>query len=116
MKARGITRKSVKEQELNNFIHRKLLTHPATIITNELDIIKQKVTEYKGVPVKAVFINKKRVSFELIELRFGEEEDHFFTEITWEEWYEIFKTQQLQFIFVPPSRDGKHDWFYKLTK
>jgi hypothetical protein len=52
------------------------------------------------------------VSFELIELRFGEEEDHFFTEITWEEWYEIFKTQQLQFIFVPAAGDGKHHWFY----
>jgi hypothetical protein len=28
MKARGITRKSVKEQELNNFIHREIINPP----------------------------------------------------------------------------------------
>ena len=116
MKSPGINRKSAKEQELTNFFHRKLLKNSSTIITDDLDIIKEWVTRYKGKPVKAVFTNKKHITFELIELSFGEEDNHFFTEINWEHWYEIFKKQQLKFIFIPPAKEGINNWWYKLSK
>jgi len=116
MKAQGITRKSIKEQELANFFHKKLLTNSGTIITDQLDIIKSWVIKHNGKPVKAVYINKKKITIELIELSFEDQDHHFFKEVTWEHWYEIFKDQQLKFIFIQPGEDGKTNWFYKLNK
>jgi len=116
MKAHERTRKSIKEQELANFFHNKAFKNSETIITDQLDIIKTWVTKFNGKPVKAIYINKKNISIELIELSFEEQDQHFFKEITWEHWYEIFKEQQLKFIFIPPGEDSKTKWFYKLNK
>ena len=116
MKAHERTRKSIKEQELANFFHNKAFKNSETIITDQLDIIKTWVTKFNGKPVKAIYINKKNISIELIELSFGDQDQHFFKETTWERWYEIFKDQQLKFIFILPRENSKEKWFYKLSK
>ena len=36
-------------------------------------------------------------------------------EITWDEWYKIFKGEKLEFLYQDETADGKQSWFFKLV-
>lgn len=116
MKGNSVKRTSLKEEEFKFFLNRKLLTRPEVKYTNQLDIIIEWVTKRGGKPVKATHVGKRNNSIELIEIDFSGKPEDFFKEISWEEWYEVFKKNKLQFIYIERNSNGMESRFYKLCQ
>ena len=116
MKGNGIRRATLKEEEFKFFFHRKLLTRPGVKRTNQLDVIIEWVTSRGGKPVKATHIGKRNTSIELIEIDFSGKQEAFFKVISWEEWYEVFKKNKLQFIYIEKNSNGMESRFYKICQ
>ena len=107
---------SLKEEEFELFFHRKLLTHPEVNSTRDLDTIRKWVDQRCGKPVKSTFRSKKNDLIDLIEIHFDENEESIFTSISWEEWHEVFKKHNLNFIYREKTSNGKESRFYKICQ
>jgi len=116
MKINPSKKYSLKEEEFELFFHRKLLTHPDVSVTRDLETIKTWVTQRCGRPVKSTFRSKKKDLIDIIEIHFDEKEETIFTPISWEEWYEVFKKHDLNFIYREKSSNGKESRFYKICQ
>lgn len=115
MRTQAVYRQSVKEQELDNFLFRKSLHSSATIITDELNVIKEYITKYRGRPIKLVYTFNKH-TIEIVEFWFEGQYKQFYQEVSWEQWYDIFKSQQLKFILVLPGNNSGKSFIYQLCK
>ena len=116
MKNKNLPRKSLKEEQFMDFCHRTLLAKSAAAITDELDTIIAWVEKHGGIPVKATYVDKNHRVIELIELHFGEKNNHFFKPISWKEWYDVFVKEKFKFIYLQTGDDAKGNWYYKLSR
>jgi hypothetical protein len=83
--------------------------------TTDLDEIKKWAEAREGKPVIIKGTEKGKEGGGVLRIDFpGFRGGDTFEEVSWDEWYEIFKSRKLEFLYQDKTADGKESRFFKL--
>jgi hypothetical protein len=90
-------------------------THHGSKTTTDLNEIKKWAGARQGKPVIIEGTEKGKEGGGVLRIDFpGFRGEDTFEEVSWDEWYKIFKSRNLEFLYQDKTADGKESRFFKL--